>query len=318
MKHKMIYTCDNCGADIVFNPYESVKQCSYCGSISALVEDTVYKYNFTHIIPFESTYEEVVGVIFNDYGHVKIDKYEKVYLPFCDIECDVVCFAGCQETFDKDTNYYDAMVNGHMNNFLSLCISDIDEKDIFGSELIDKTKSVKYDPSISNNCEIILGKFRNIAELVDSAAKKFGKMVICSRNSISLTNNMTSSEYNINVKNTLIPFYKVTLSNGKILYVLGQKSIRKENNEIKRKQRNLALILLLSFFIFAFFIFYDTHLISHYGRKSSKYLKFLGFSALSFPFLYIFMTKNKVPFGTYKIKKNRKTRFLGKFIDLFR
>lgn len=318
MKHKMIYTCDNCGADIVFNPYESVKQCSYCGSISAIVEDNVYKYNFTNIIPFDATYEEVVGVIYSRYGYTKVDKYEKIYLPFCDIECDAVCFAGCEEVFNDNTDYYDVMVNGHINNFLSLCISDIDENDIYIGELIDKTKSIKYDPSISNNCEIILGKFRNISELVDSAAKKFGRKVIRSQSATTSINNITSSEYNINVKNTLVPFYKVILSDGKTLYVLAQKNIINENKEEKIKQRNLALIMLLSFFIMSFFIFYNAHLISHHGRDSSKLLMILGVSSLSLPFIYIFMSKSKVPYGTYKIKKNRKIKFLGKFIDLFK
>ena len=38
MAKKNLYICDNCGAEIFVHDIESIKECSYCGNIIAVIE----------------------------------------------------------------------------------------------------------------------------------------------------------------------------------------------------------------------------------------------------------------------------------------
>lgn len=327
MKHSSCYVCDNCGADIVFCENEYVKICSYCGVICAIVNDSIYDKNITNIIPFEVSFEDALrsairsGQFFSRYNSDDY-KVDKVFIPFCDIECDVMGFANCCVQIDDQKFYYDAIVDGKINNYMHL-LTEISANDrLIFDDSINKSKSVKYDPLIANNCEIFSIDVKYINKKIDNVAKEFCQDAIRFFSTASISN-FVSSEYNINIKNTLVPFYRVTFSDNQCIYILGQYVTNTVSNSLERTRKIWVSIMLLCVILAFVVMHFDGYVSYEYGVIDLSWLLNLILLSMAIVTVLLFglpvlKKRRKHKYGTYKVIKNRKIKLLGKYIDIFK
>lgn len=226
---KASYTCDNCGAELIFNGNMTFKECSYCGNLVALLDNSVIETGAKEIIPFDVTAEEAyymyqanAAVNYSD-----IPNAEKVYIPFYWCKFNFFYFANCREIVSSGDNekviYYDVLVDGTEDSLFSCAFDDLGESNMFGTKHINKDKIKNLESLNSGDYTVLKGKFVNSEKSIDKAANTVGAYYATSKLKKNVyISSSDCAEYNKDIKIVLVPFYCFKNDRGN-KYVLGQR-----------------------------------------------------------------------------------------------
>lgn len=225
MAKKNLYICDNCGAEIFVHDIESIKECSYCGNIIAVIEEKIIDIGVNKIIPFEINQTEAIDNLKNFYGITEMQGFnlEKVYLPMYLCSFNMTGVAEYKTKVGDDVVTNEICISGNIKNHLYP--AQVNSEDIIGTSYIKKDKIVDYNPVITNNSVVKMDNIIHHERIYDLVASKFLYQRVeeyTNSNSITIK---TTNETNKKIDLVLVPFFCFKDKNNHDKYILARKNI---------------------------------------------------------------------------------------------
>lgn len=256
---KSIYNCDNCGAEIIFNGDITFKECSYCGNLIALLDNSFLDKGIKEVIPFDITAEEAYYMhgakIWCDYQSVK--NCDKVYIPFYLCKFNFSYLASCLKVTgsgdDKKSEYFDLFIDGVEDSYFACAIDLVGKNPLLGDKEIHKDNIINVELLKPDNYVFMNDKLVNSEKFIDRAANYLGEYYATKGFDKSITIlSSDCAEYNKDIGLVLVPFYRLTSRSGKEYhYVLGQRK-QTVKQTVKFSNTSFEVLALIGFIIILF------------------------------------------------------------------